>query len=122
MTRSARVTVRLPGAKTAPATSTKMWFQTGVVKHGRKIASQDIRIVGTGGRATADSVGSDVIAAVESSRPRGASGDSRWHATPPRGTTYCAPDGRPDHSADRALPLLPRGNVRGAPQPRLHAL
>jgi hypothetical protein len=38
MTRSAWVTVRLPGARTAPPTNTKIWFQTGAVKHGRKAA------------------------------------------------------------------------------------
>ncbi len=49
MTRSAWVTVRLPGARTAPPTSTRIWFQTGAVKHGRKTASHDTRIVGTVG-------------------------------------------------------------------------
>ena len=70
MTRSAWVTVRLPGARTAPPTSTRIWFQTGAVKHGRKTASQDIedrrhRWLG-GGRFDAVSV----IEPVESSSPR----------------------------------------------------
>src|ERR1700704_1597590 len=37
MTRSAWVTVRLPGARTAPPTNTKTWFQTGALKHGSPI-------------------------------------------------------------------------------------
>src|SRR3978361_978520 len=69
MTRSAWVTVRLPGARTAPATSTRIWFQTGAVKHGRKAASQDIRIAGTAGWAAADSMRLGLIESVESSRP-----------------------------------------------------
>jgi hypothetical protein len=69
MTRSAWVTVRLPGAKTAPPTSTKIWFQTGAVKHGRKIPSQDTRMVGTDGWVVADSMRFCVIESVESSRP-----------------------------------------------------
>ena len=46
MTRNAWVTVRLPGARTAPETSTRMRFQTGAVKHGRKMASQETSISG----------------------------------------------------------------------------
>ena len=38
MTRNTWLTVRLPGASTAPATSTRMWFQTGAVKHGRGVS------------------------------------------------------------------------------------
>src|SRR5947209_14503704 len=72
MTRSAWVTVRLPGARTAPATSTRIWFQTGAVKHGRKTASDDTRIGGTVGWAVADSMRVWVIESVESSRPHGA--------------------------------------------------
>ena len=54
MTRSVWVTVRLPGASTAPLTSTRIWFQTGAVKHGRKTASHDTRVVGTVGWAVAE--------------------------------------------------------------------
>jgi len=46
ITRNICVTVRLPGASTAPATRTSTWFQTGAVKHGRNTASQAAR---TGG-------------------------------------------------------------------------
>src|SRR5271163_1674118 len=70
MTRSAWVTVRLPGARTAPPTSTRIWFQTGVVKHGRKTASHDGRIAGTVDWSVADSMRFCVIESVESSRPR----------------------------------------------------
>jgi hypothetical protein len=69
MTRSVWVTVRLPGASTAPLTSTRIWFQTGAVKHGRKTASHDTRIVGTVGWAVADSMRWCVIESVESSHP-----------------------------------------------------
>ena len=70
MTRSAWVTVRLPGARTAPPTSTRIWFQTGAVKHGRKTASQDTRIVGTVGWAVADSMRFCVIESGRINRPR----------------------------------------------------
>src|SRR5512133_323482 len=46
MTRSAWLTVRLPGASTAPATSTRTWFQTGAVKQSRKPDSQTVRTCG----------------------------------------------------------------------------
>src|SRR2546421_6767660 len=46
MTRSAWLTVRLPGASTAPATSTRTWFQTGAVKQSRKADSQAVRTCG----------------------------------------------------------------------------
>src|SRR5271166_3697752 len=128
MTRSARVTVRLPGARTAPPTSTRIWFQTGAVKHGRKTTSQDTRIVGTVGRAVADSMRFCVIESVESSRPRRARVPSTGgrHRHGPRHQTVASPtvpcDGRPDHSTYRALPLLQGDLVRGTPQPRLYAL
>jgi hypothetical protein len=64
------VTVRLPGARTAPPTSTRTRFQTGAVKHGRKMVSQDSRIAGTVGWSVADSMRFCVIESVESSRPR----------------------------------------------------
>src|ERR1700679_190972 len=69
MTRSAWVTVRLPGASTAPPTSTRIWLQTGAVKHGRKTVNHDARIVGTVDWAVADSMRSCVIESVESSSP-----------------------------------------------------
>src|ERR1700740_3473877 len=87
MTRSAWVTVRLPGARTAPPISTKIWFQTGAVKHGRKTASQDTRIVGTVGWAVADSMRFCVTESVESSRPRGARVVSYGRRSPLRPTT-----------------------------------
>src|ERR1700675_1173838 len=74
MTRSAWVTVRLPGARTAPPTSTRIWFQTGAVKHGRKTASHDTRIGGTVGWSVADSMRFCVIESVESHRPLRARG------------------------------------------------
>src|ERR1700676_3200863 len=83
MTRSAWVTVRLPGARTAPPTSTKIWFQTGAVKHGRKTASQDIRIGGTVGWVGDDSMRFCVIAAVESSRPCRARVPRHGRTSPP---------------------------------------
>src|SRR6187431_836749 len=46
MTRNAWLTVRLPGASTAPATSTSTWFQTGAVKQPRKADSQTVRTCG----------------------------------------------------------------------------
>ena len=80
MTRSAWVTVRVLGARTAPPTSTKIWFQTGAVKHGRKTASQETKIDGTVGWA-ADSMRFCVIESVESSRSRYASVSYRWTGT-----------------------------------------
>ena len=80
MTRSAWVTVRLPGARTAPPTSTRIWFQTGAVKHGRKTASQDSRIGGTVDWAVTDSMRFCVIESVESSRPRRARVTARTDA------------------------------------------
>src|SRR5208282_1624123 len=68
MTRSAWVTVRLPGTTTAPAISTRMWLQTGAVKHGRNTASQDARIAGTGSAAGIESMRSGVIGVLESRR------------------------------------------------------
>jgi hypothetical protein len=84
MTRSAWVTVRLPGARTAPPTSTRIWLQSGAVKHGRKTASQDIRTVGTVGWAVADSMRLCVIKSVESSRPRRARVSRHGQTTPQR--------------------------------------
>ena len=68
MTRNTWLTVRLPGASTAPATSTRMWFQTGAVKHGRKTASQVARMAGTWQVAGMDSLRSCVIGVLESQR------------------------------------------------------
>jgi hypothetical protein len=71
MTRSAFVTVRLPGASTAPATRTTTRSQTGAVKQGRNTDSQLARIGGNrcGSGAVAAPVGFDSIAVVE----------SKWH-------------------------------------------
>src|SRR5215213_7352441 len=73
MTRKACVTVRLPGARTAPATSTWTCCQTGAVEHERKTASQETRTVGTGEAAWA-SVRLGLIVAVESTAPDRARG------------------------------------------------
>src|ERR1700712_4225688 len=102
MTRSAWVTVRLPGARTAPATSTRIWFQTGAVKHGRKTASQDTRIGGTVGWAVADSMRFCVIESVESSRPHCARVSRHGrHPRDARHRIVALPtiglDGRPNH-------------------------
>src|ERR1700727_536919 len=106
MTRRAWVTVRLSGARMAPLTRTRAWFQTGAVKHGLKTASQDIRIVGTVGCAVTDSIRCCVIESVELPLSRCA----RVHRHSPRHQTMTSPnvhrDGRPDHSTYRALPLL----------------
>src|ERR1700685_2963016 len=113
MTRSAWVTVRLPGARTAPPTSTRIWFQTGVVKHGRKTASQDSRIAGTVGWSVADSMRFCVIEAVEASPPRRARVASYIgrHRHAPRHQIVAAPNvdrnARSDHSTYRVLLLLP---------------
>src|SRR4029077_3118663 len=124
MTRSTWVTVRLPGASTAPATRTRMRFQTGAVKQGRKTDSQVARIGGTrcGSGAVVAPRWCDGIAVVE----------SRWHSR--RKSRPCLPRHSPteqfilhrhdrsDHSAYRELPVSPRATGRRAPQPRLHAL
>src|SRR5512134_1558092 len=68
MTRSASLTVRLPGASTAPATRTRTCFQTGAVKQSRKADNQVAR---TGGTSTAPAAAGErcvLIASVESSR------------------------------------------------------
>src|SRR4051794_29611988 len=70
MTRSAWVTVRLPGTSTAPATSTRTRFQAGAVKQGRNTESQVARTGGTkngSGAAVAPGL-FDAIAVVESGR------------------------------------------------------
>src|SRR4029077_11080518 len=112
MTRSAWVTVRLPGARTAPPTNTRIWFQTGAVKHGRKTASQDSRIGGTVDWSVTDSMRFCVIESVESSRPRRArvGSDIGRHRHAPRHQIVASPNvnrnGRSDHSTYRVLPLL----------------
>src|ERR1700728_2582752 len=85
MTRSTWVTVRLPGASTAPATRTRMRFQTGAVKQGRNTDSQVARIGGTrcGSGAIAAPGWCDAITVVE----------SRWL---PRRKNACHP---PRHSS-----------------------
>src|SRR4249920_490509 len=67
MTRSASLTVRLPGASTAPATRTRTCFQTGAVKQSRKAVNQ---VASTGGATAGPAAGERcvVIASVESSR------------------------------------------------------
>src|ERR1700760_4656752 len=128
MTRSAWVTVRLPGARTAPPTSTRTWFQTGAVKHGRKTASQDSRIGGTVGSSVADSMRCCVIESVESSRPRRAR-VARYigrHRHAPRHRIVASPNvnrnGRSHHPTYRVLPLLQGDLARGTSQSRLYAL
>src|SRR5580704_7903425 len=127
MTRSAWVTVRLPGASTAPPTSTRIWLQTGAVKHGRKTVNHDARIVGTVDWAVADSMRSCVIESVESSSPLHARVLShRRTLTGARHQIAASPnircDGRSDHSTHQALPVLQGKLVRGTSQPRLYAL
>src|SRR6516164_6962138 len=127
MTRSAWVTVRLPGARTAPPTSTRIWFQTGAVKQGRKTASQDSRIGGTVGWSVTDSMRFCVIGSVESSRPRRARGvRDIGRRRAPRHQIVASPNvdrnGRSDHSTYRVLPLLQGDLARGTSQPRLYAL
>src|SRR3984957_8644744 len=124
MTRSTWVTVRLPGASTAPATRTRMRFQTGAVKQGRNTDSQVTRIGGTrcGSGAVVAPGWCDAIVVVESRwRPR-----RKSLSVPPR---HSSPErfimrrhGRSDHSAYRELRLPPRPPGRRTPQPRLHAL
>src|ERR1700733_908273 len=81
MTRNAWVTVRLPGASTAPATRTRTCCQTGAVKHGRNTDSQAARTDGTSdGTDTAAAPGGFAfIAVLESTPVRNARG--------PRGAT-----------------------------------
>jgi hypothetical protein len=69
MTRNDWVTVRLPGARTAPATRTTMCRQTRPEKHGRKISSQEMRTAGTWEAAEMDSMRSCLIGVLESRYP-----------------------------------------------------
>ena len=72
MTRSAWVTVRLPGARTAPATRTRTRFHTGAVKQDRNTDSQAGRIVGgiDGGSEPSDAVGAIPVVESELCRRR----------------------------------------------------
>src|SRR5512134_2996925 len=72
MTRSASLTVRLPGASTAPATRTRTCFQTGAVKQSRKADNQVARTGGASAGPAAAGERCVVIASVESSRTRSA--------------------------------------------------
>jgi hypothetical protein len=67
MTRSVWVTVRLPGASTAPATRTRTRFQTGLVKQEWNTDSQ-LAKTGGGSHAVAARGRFDAILGVESSR------------------------------------------------------
>ena len=49
MTRSAALTVRLPGVRTMPAIRTSRWLQTGAVKNSRKGFISEVR---TGSKAS----------------------------------------------------------------------
>ena len=68
MTRSASLTVRLPGASTAPATRTRTCFQTGAVKQSRKADNQ---VASTGGATAGPAAGERcvVIASVNQVAP-----------------------------------------------------
>src|SRR5271165_1884987 len=125
MTRSAWVTVRLPGASTAPATRTRMRFQTGAVKHGRNTDSQAAKAGGTrrGSGAVAVPGRFDAIA-VESRRTDSA---RVAQAVLPAATSsgravYRARHERPDHPAHREFPLPPRTAIRRTPEPGIHTL
>src|ERR1700758_2312144 len=101
MTRSTWVTVRLPGASTAPATRTRMRFQTGAVKQGRNTDSQVASIGGTrcGAGAVVAPGWCDALAVVESRwRPRRKSPPT---ATFAGGAFYSGRHDRCDHSAYR---------------------
>src|SRR3954452_11958875 len=84
MTRNAWVTVRLPGASTAPATSTRTWRHTGAVKHGRNTDSHTARTVGTrGGTGAATAPGRFAcIAVLESNATRAARLSPARHRRP----------------------------------------
>src|SRR5580693_1917310 len=91
----------------------------------RSMVSSDTRIGGTIGWVVADSMQFCVIESVESNHPRRARVPSPRAAGPRHQTVASANilrDGRSDHSAYRALPLLQGDLVRGTPQPRLYAL
>ena len=122
MTRNARVTVRLPGASTAPATRTRTLSQTGAVKLGRNTASQAARIGGTNRRlGAARPRRFAALAVVESGRTdsarvlRAAETTAGW-------AVYCARPERSDRPAHRKFPLPPRAVIRRTPEPGLHSL
>src|ERR1700719_3131850 len=124
MTRSTWVTVRLPGASTAPATRTRMRFQTGAVKQGRNTDSHVSRIGGTrcGSGAVVAPGWCDSIVVVESRRqPRRKSRPCLPRHSPTERFILHRHD-RSDHSAYRELPVSPRATARRTSQPRLHAL
>src|SRR4029077_9741309 len=124
MTRSTWVTVRLPGASTAPATRTRMRFQTGAVKQGRNTDSHVSRIGGTrcGSGAVVAPGWCDSIVVVESRRqPRRKSRPCLPRHSPAGRFILCRHD-RSNHPAYRELPVSPRATGRRTPQPRLHAL
>src|SRR5271166_5676766 len=111
MTRNAWVTVRFPGASTAPATNTRMRFQTGAVKQGRNTDSQVASIGGTSCASVAAAVVGrfGFIPVVESSRSvltRVAVATSTNHAV------YSLRHERSDHPAHRQLPLSSWAAVR----------
>ena len=81
----------LPGARTAPATSNRMWFQTGAVKHGRKTASQVPRIAGASGTTDGTAERIRLIAAVESSRSPARKSLAKANRIEARGRTYPRP-------------------------------
>src|SRR5450759_3201442 len=70
MMRKAALTVRLPGASTAPATRTSTWSQTGAVKNPRKAAISGTKAGGTKPAAAGEGEAERcfVIASVESNR------------------------------------------------------
>src|ERR1700733_6883599 len=124
MTRNTWVTVRLPGASTAPATRTRMRFQTGAVKQGLNTDSQVTRIGGTrcGSGAVVAPGRCDVIIVVESRwRPRRKRLSLPSRHSPAERFILRRHD-RSDHSAYRELPVSLRATGRRTPQPRLHAL
>ncbi len=117
MTRNAWATVRLPGARTAPATRIRTCRQTGAAKHGRKIDSHAARTdAARGGAGGATAPGQfTFIAALEPAAPQAFLHPRRRK----RSGQGIVADGRSDHSTYRDVPLSSWGVARRAAQPRL---
>src|SRR5271165_238050 len=119
MTRNAWVTVRLPGASTAPATRIRTCRQTGAVKQGRNTDSQAAKT--GGGTGTVAVPGRFACIAVLESTPARAARVSPG-ATRASRAGYRLPHDRSDHSAYRDVPVPSRTAARRATQPWLYAL